>query len=146
MKSFPFRLWGLVALVLFAACADGPREEDLANLTGYWEIEQVVFPDGAEKKYQISTTIEYLEWDGREGFRKKMQPTLEGTYLTSDDALPMQVLWRDGRLFLKFDGSSQSWEEEVKKLQPAKMILLHSNGLRYEYKKYEPLTIEKDSV
>jgi hypothetical protein len=146
MKSFPFRPLGLVALVLFTACTGGPQEEDLANLTGYWEIEQVVFPDGTEKKYQISTTIEYLQWDGREGFRKKMQPTLEGTYLTSDDALPMQVLWRDRRLFLKFDGSSQSWEEEVKKLQPAKLILLHSNGLRYEYKKYEPLTIEKDSV
>lgn len=146
MRLLLFRLWGLAALILLTACSGGPQAEDLTHLTGYWEIEQVVFPDGTEKKYEVSTTIDYLRWDGNEGFRKKMQPTLGGSYLTSDDALPMEVLWRDGRLFLKFNGASQSWEEEVLDLQPTRLLLLHGNGLKYEYKIYEPLTIEKDSV
>ena len=70
-----------------------------------------------------------------------MQPTLKGTFLTSDDALPMQVLWRDQRLFLSFQGGEAPWEEEVLTLEQDILVTRHSNGLRYQYARYEPLLI-----
>ena len=129
-----------VVLLLFA-CSGGPSEEDLEFLQGYWEIRRVIFPDGGEKEYVASAAIEYLAWDGQTGFRKKMQPTIKGTFLTSDDALPMKIIWRDQRLFLSFEGGEAPWEEEVLKLQQDVLITRHANGLRYEYSRYEPLQI-----
>lgn len=130
---------GPLVLLLLLSCSGGPSREDLAFLGGYWEIRRVEFPDGSEKEYRANTSVEYLEWDGASGFRKKVQPTLQGTFLTSDDALPMEVLWRDGRLFLSFRGGEAPWEEEVLDLQQDLLITRHANGLRYEYTRYEPL-------
>ena len=132
---------GLVlgSILLLISCSGGPSEGDLRFLEGYWEIRRVEFPDGTEKQYTASTTIEYFSWDGHAGFRKKMQPTLKGTFLTSDDALPMEVVWRDERLFLSFRGEGAPWEEEVLKLQQDLLITRHANGLCYEYSRYEPL-------
>jgi hypothetical protein len=129
----------LGAFLLLLSCSGGPSEDDLQFLEGYWEISRVQFPDGSEKLYEASTNIDYFNWDGRDGFRKKMQPTLEGTYLTSDDALPMEVIWRDKRLFLSFRGEGDPWEEEVIRLQQDLLVTLHANGLRYEYSRYKPL-------
>ncbi len=126
-------------LLLVLSCSGGPSREDLDYLEGYWEIRRVEFPDGSEKEYRASTSVEYLEWDGTSGFRKKVQPTLQGTFLTSDDALPMEVLWRDGRLFLSFKGEETPWEEEVLELRQDLLITRHAHGLRYEYTRYEPL-------
>lgn len=131
----------LGVLLLLISCAGRPSEDDLAFLEGYWEIRRVEFPDGGEKEYRANAAIEYLEWDGQSGFRKKMQPTLEGTFLTSDDALPMKVLWRDQRLFLSFKGEETPWEEEVVELKQDVLVTRHANGLRYEYTRYKPLLI-----
>ena len=130
----------LVVALLVCCCGRGPAVEDLDHLTGYWEISRVVFPDGTEKRYELNTTIEFLSWDGSEGFRKKVQPTLDGTYLTSDDAIAMEVLWREDALFLSFPKGEEPWEEEVLELSRTKLVTRHANGLRYEYKRYEPLT------
>jgi len=136
----------LAILFLLASCNPGPQKGDLQHLPGYWEITKVIFPDGTEKEYKVSATIEYLQWNGTNGYRKKMQPTLEGTYLTSDDALPMQIIWRDDRLFLKFIGAEDTWEEEILQIEAGKLIMRHGNGLKYIYQKYEPMTIGKDNV
>ena len=109
------------------------------NLSGTDTNHRVEFPDGSEKQYTASANIDYFSWDGQAGFRTKMQPTLEGTFLTSDDALPMEVLWRDERLFLSFRGDGAPWEEEVLKLRQDVLVTRHANGLCYEYSRYEPL-------
>ncbi len=139
-------LAALGVLLSLMACSGGPSQEALAHLEGYWEIRRVEFPDGTEKEYTANTSVEYFSWDGKTGFRKKMQPTLEGTFLTSSDALPMQVVWRDKRLFLSFQGEETPWEEEVLNLEKDLLVTRHANGLKYEYSRYEPLiTPEEDA-
>jgi hypothetical protein len=100
----------------------------------------VVFPAGTQKSYGANNTVEYFEWNGEAGYRKKVQPTLGGTFLTSDDALPLEVAWRDGRLFLSFPKAGAPWEEEVLVLDETQLITRHTNGLQYEYTRYQPLT------
>jgi hypothetical protein len=128
---------------LFGACSRGPGTGDLAYLPGYWEIRKVVFSDGTEKTYSVNTAIEYFEWDGTRGYRKKVQPTLEGNYLTSDDALPLEVIWREGHLFLRFSGGDTApWEEEVLQLDSLHLTTRHANGLLYAYGRHEPFSIK----
>ena len=129
-------------LFFLISCSQGPGPGDLDYLTGYWEIRTVVFPDGSEKTYAVNTAIEFFEWDGATGYRKKVQPTLEGNYLTSDDALPMEVIWREGQLFFRFSGGDQnSWEEEVRQLDSLNLTTRHANGVLYSYGRHEPFSI-----
>ncbi len=126
--------------LLLWTCSGGPSADSLKHLSGYWEISEVVFPDGTRKSYAANTTVEYFEWNGQTGYRKKLQPTLGGTFLTSDDALALEVTWRDGRLFLSFPKAEAPWEEEVLALDSTLLVTRHTNGLQYEYIRYQPLT------
>ena len=119
----------------------GVQESELQRLAGYWEIKEVDFPDGQTKEYSVNSTIDFYQLEGREGFLKKMQPRLNGTYETSDDAIPFTIYQREGRYFLTFKGMDTSWEEELLKLEPGQLHIRHSNGLIYQYTRFEPLNI-----
>ncbi|MBC2839228.1 hypothetical protein [Robiginitalea sp. SC105] len=137
----PRRLPILLILLLATACGNGVSTSDLQYLQGYWEIREVVFPDGNNKDYVVNPTIDYFNLDGTTGYRKKLQPNADGTFQTSDDALPLQVLERDGRFFLVFEGDEGSWEEEIEELRPGSLALRSPAGLLFEYARYEPLQI-----
>lgn len=124
------------------SCETGPAPGDLDFLQGYWEIKKVEFPDGVEKTYAANTTIEYFQWDGSTGYRKKVQPTLEGRYLTSDDALPMEINWQGDQLFLEFSGGDSQWQEQVLQLDTLKLTTRHSNGIVYSYGRHEPFSLK----
>lgn len=131
----------LILALLLAGCKDLPGPEQVKYLDGYWEIAQVEFPDGGTRDYPVNTTVDYYHLEGRKGYRKKLQPNADGTFATSDDALPLQVAVNSGGLTLVFEGDSGTWEEHVEALTPEEMTLLHSNGLRYRYRKYEPINL-----
>ena len=133
--------WGILVL---SSCNPSPGAEDLKYLQGYWEIQKVAFSDGGEKTYTANTTVDFFDWNGSSGYRKKVQPTLDGKYLTSDDALPMEILWRDSRLFLGFKGGDSQWEEEVLELDSLSLTTRHSNGLLYTYTRYEPFSLKTE--
>lgn len=123
------------------SCGGAPGEESLPHLSGYWEIEKVGFPDGGSKEYLPNGTIDYYHLDGRKGYLKKLQPETDGRFLANDDALPLEVVLRNGRLCLRFEGEEGSWEEELLELGPDRMVTRHENGLRYQYRRYVPLQI-----
>jgi hypothetical protein len=131
-------------IFLLTACG-GVQESDLKQLAGYWEIKEVVFPDGQSKQYTVNSTIDFYQLQGREGFLKKMQPRLDGTYETSDDALPFEIHNREGRYFLTFKAMDAFWEEELLKLDSDQLQIRHSNGLVYDYVRYKPLNIPIDN-
>ena len=145
MHSSPFKsLRGRIALAALLgvlACGRPPGEEALAHLPGYWEIEAVEFPNGESRDYAANSAIDYYHLEGRKGYLKKLQPEANGRYLASDDALPLEVLSRNGRLYLRFEGEESAWEEEVLELGPDHLITRHENGLHYRYRRYVPLQI-----
>ncbi len=131
----------LAALLGVLACGSPPGEEALTHLPGYWEIEEVEFPDGESREYVANGTIDYYHLEGHKGYLKKLQPEANGRYLASDDALPLEVLSRNGRLYLRFEGEESAWEEEVIELGPDRLVTRHENGLHYRYRRYVPLQI-----
>ncbi|WP_461532693.1 lipocalin-like domain-containing protein [Sinomicrobium sp.] len=126
---------------LFTGCTPSP-ETQLQQLTGYWEIESVEFPGGDTKEFDVNTTVDYIELTtDSTGFRKKMQPRLDGEYYTTNDSENFSIGLKDNRLILKYHTSLSQWEEEVIKLTENRLILRNADNLNYLYKRYEPLDL-----
>lgn len=133
---------GLMVGLLFTACADSVTSADLGYLDGYWEIEKVVFPDGNSKSYGINTTIDYFEYGNRRGFRKKVQPRLDGIFITSDDAESFEIVEINSNFMLVYENELSRWEEEIRSLSADKMVLVSNDGLKYHYKRFEGIISE----
>ncbi len=132
----------IVYLLIFCflvGCTDRISEENLAKLNGYWEIEKVVFPDGASKDYSVNTVVDYFQIEGLRGFRKKVQPKFDGTYDTSNDAEPLKIIEFDGSFQLHYSNEMSKWSETLKSLENNTIVLVNEEGVAYHYKRFEPI-------
>lgn len=128
---------------LLWSCSTNTPEEQLQNVTGYWEIEKAELPDGQVKEYTISTTIDYIEIEGDStGFRKKMQPRLDGSFNASNDQENFTFSVRDEQLFFHYHTALSEWEEIVIKATKDRLILRSADNLKYFYKRFEPISLD----
>ncbi len=128
-------------VLLYSSCGGSVDPSDLNHLNGYWEIEEVRSQDGQTRTYPASTTIDYIELKGDVGFRKKMQPRLDGTFVTSDDAINFRIAERNGRFYLQYKGGEENWEEELMVLEKDQFSLRNQGGMTYRYKRYQPMEL-----
>ena len=128
--------------LLLTSCEESVSSANLPLLEGYWEIEEVIFPDGNSKTYSINTTIDYFEHKEKKGFRKKVQPRLNGTYATSDDAVSFEIMEKNDKFILIYKNELSQWEEEIKSLSNEKLVLASTEGVVYNYKRFEAIDIE----
>ena len=129
--------YGLLIFLVLLNCADTISSEDLIHLPGYWEIEKVVFPNGDTKEYGLNTTIDYFETQDMKGFRKKVQPKLDGTFITSDDAAPFEILTKSNKFIVMYTSDGHSWEEEMVCLTAEILVMVNEEGITYHYKRFE---------
>ncbi len=136
-------LWPFIITLFFFSCStDGVKK--IENLEGYWEIEKVVFPDGNSKEYTFSQSIDFfmLENDSI-GYRKKLQPKLDGTFLASDDAEKYILKTSQEETTLHYKNDLSEWTETVVKLNEKQLILINQDNLKYIYKRFEKINIEE---
>jgi len=133
-----------ILCLLLLACAESIALEDVQHLNGYWQIDKVVFPDSSSKTYELSATLDFIQLQERKGYRKKVQPALDGTFDTSDDAISFEVMQRDDNIFLLYSNATDSWEEVLLKLDPNTFSVRNQAGIIYEYKRYRPLTSDNE--
>jgi hypothetical protein len=131
----------LFAFVVFASCDKKVTQEELKYLNGYWEITEVIFPDGEKKSFDINETIDYIEWSDSLGIRKKVKPQLDGTFLVNDEDEKITVKEQSGQWVLIYQTRYDRWEEKIVELQENKLILQNEQQIRYHYKKYESLNL-----
>lgn len=141
MKSSTVFIMG--CLFIFFGCSSGISKEDLPKLNGYWEIEQVVFSDGKTKEYKVNTTVDYIQLDDLEGFRKKVSPKFNGTYETSNDAEAFTISKKDGNFTIDYKTELSKWTEKLVVLDADTFSVVNEEGLRYDYKRFEPIAIVK---
>lgn len=118
------------------------NEGDLAKINGYWEIEKAVMPDGSKKEYTINPSIDFFELKGREGFRKKVMPQLDGTYLTGENQEKIAVTTIDGKTYLNYTTEYAKWKEEIIELNDEHLVLKNEHDMEYHYKKPVPFTVK----
>lgn len=129
---------------LLLSCGRKVTSEDLGYLDGYWEIEEVVFPSGDRKAYDMNATIDYIETSGMSGYRKKVQPLPDGSFITSDDAENFVISERNGIFYMVYSNEMSIWEEEIEALSPERFHVVNQDQIHYIYKRYQPLTLGED--
>jgi len=133
----------IVALVGLAGCQNKVSKLDLPHLNGYWEIERVTFPDGSKKEYAVSTSIDYIEVKNFKGFRKKVRPNFNGTYVTSNDAEMFTISENEGIFSLNYKTDLSEWREKIVGLSENGFTVINEENIKYHYKKFEPIDLEQ---
>lgn len=117
------------------SCKQSFVEADLQHLNGYWEIEKVVLPDGDKKEYKVNETIDFFKIDQNKGFRKKVMPQIDGTYLTNNIQETVKVDLIDGTASIHYSTSYAQWNEEIIELSKDKLVIKNQQDLEYPYKR-----------
>ena len=129
------RILLLIVLVSVLSCKQKITEADLSNLNGYWEIEKVELPDGDKKEYKVNETIDFFKIEANKGFRKKVMPQLDGTYLTNDIQEDVVVVVKNGDALLQYKTKYASWKEEIIELTKDKLVVKNQQEIEYYYKR-----------
>jgi hypothetical protein len=129
------KIVGFLVLVLLMSCKQTITESDLNNLNGYWEIEKVILPNGEKKEYKVNETIDFFKITKSNGFRKKVMPQIDGTYLTNDIQEDVLVVFKDGDALLQYKTTYASWKEEIIALTKDKLVVKNQQDLEYHYKR-----------
>ena len=120
---------------LFFSCKQSISEADLQHLNGYWEIEKVELPDGDRKKYKVNETIDFFKLDSKKGFRKKVMPQFDGTYLTNNIQEEFVITISNGNAVVDYKTKYASWNEEIIQLTKDKLVVKNQQDLEYHYKR-----------
>lgn len=133
MKSLYFLLFTLITL---SSCNAKIDEKDINFINGYWEIEKVTFPDGQEKEYNVNETVDYFALQSDTiGFRVKVMPQLDGSFISNKIQEKFQVVERDGKFYLLYKTEYAEWEEELIAISNEALKVKNSNNIVYQYKR-----------
>lgn len=126
----------VITIALITSCAKQDPNEQIQYLDGYWSIEKAVLENGTEKDFTLSTTVDFIEVNGTTGLRKKVQPKLDGTFLTSTKAETFEIKIENDSLRLYYTTPFDSWKETVLKAKDSTLVVLNRDGKTYFYKKF----------
>jgi len=130
----------LILAMLAIACNTTDPKEQLQNLNGYWEINQVQFSKDSIRDFKISENIDYFEIKAGKGIRKKVTPQFDGTYkVTPKTDEDVEAIIDNGELVLYYSTPFDSWKETVLHADKDKLSLKNSRGIIYNYNRYTPL-------
>lgn len=128
---------------LFVSCQEKKAESfDVNLLNGYWEIEQVTLSDGTKKEYKINENVDFFEIKKDSGFRKKVAPQLDGTYLVNDSEEKIKIEKSADGTYISYKTDYATWKEKIKTLTKEQLILENDQNIQYQYKHPIPFTVK----
>lgn len=133
---------GLLFFVLFLISCNSINDEDIKNLSGYWEIKQVKLENGETKDYKVNETIDYIEVKNNAGFRQKVMPQFDGTFRTNTIKENIKITKIEDAYFIECKTQYGSWKEEILKLEDSTLVLKSKQNLEYTYKKFKPFSFK----
>ncbi|MES2543836.1 MAG: lipocalin family protein [Bacteroidota bacterium] len=131
-------------ILLISSCRQKITQQDIEKLNGYWEIEKVVFTNGKEKKYAVNETFDYIQIKDNKGFRKKVTPQFDGTFLVDNQSEQLTVMVENDKTYLSYSTSYSKWKEELLSISNEKMTIINSDTITYNYKKAKPINLLED--
>lgn len=126
------------------SCQKPISATDVAKINGYWEIEKVVFPDGNKKEYTSSSVYDYIEIKDDKGFRKKVTPQLDGTFLVDDSSEQLSLTQKDGIYTLHYLTAYAKWDEELVSVSDEQFITRNNSKKEYYYKRAQSINLLPD--
>ncbi|WP_396186511.1 hypothetical protein [Flavobacterium sp.] len=135
----------LFVSLFFISCQQKIKPEDLVNINGYWEIEKVGFDKGEDKQYVMNESYDYFEiWKNNDGFRKKVMPQLDGTFIVNDTYENIKIRFKDDQVFMDYVTPYAKWTEELIAVTEDKLVFKNQDEKEYHYKKAQKLNILGD--
>lgn len=128
--------------ISLSACQQNIDDSDIEKINGYWEIEEVILPDGNKKEYKISETIDYFEVKNSKGFRKKVMPQFDGTYKANDLSEDLKISKTGNDFFIEYQTDYGKWKEQILEISDENLVLKNQQKLEYHYKKPVPFTLK----
>ena len=71
----------------------------------------------------------------KKGFRSKVMPQIDGTYLTNDLKEDVVVVLKDGDATIQYKTNYANWNEEIIELSKDKLVVKNQQDLEYHYKR-----------
>lgn len=139
MKQF---FYSFLFLVVFISCQQQVTPDSIPKINGYWEIQKVEFADGQTKEYTVNETVDYFEWNQNKGFRKKVKPQFDGTFLTNDESEAIKISDSSGVYKIEYKTSFTQWSEEIIEITDSVLVLKNKQNFKYRYKRYKPFSIK----
>ena len=135
-------LFILLSIILFS-CGNGDPKEQLNHINGYWEIDHVQVEKDSVIKYGFSQYIDYIKITDTSGYRKKLQPEMDGSFKTTKSSEKVKPEIKEGKLFLNYSTPYDKWTEEVLDAGEDELVLKNRDGKVYYYHRYKPITLEE---
>lgn len=134
-----------IASLFFVCCKQSIKPEEISLINGYWEIEKVVFDNGKEKLYQANESYDYFKINAKnKGFRKKVMPQLDGTFLVNDSYETIKLNEVNDTFNVEYTTSQAKWKEEIIAISKEKLVLKNNEDCEYHYKKAATINILND--
>lgn len=133
----------LLVFVVSVSCQDSKTQNfDVSQLNGYWEIEQVTLADGSKKDYDMNEDIDFFEVKKDSGFRKKVKPQFDGTYVVNDAYEKIKIIKSKEGTFISYQTDYATWKEQIVALTKDQLILENQQKVKYQYKKPIPFSVK----
>lgn len=117
-------------------------ETYIKHLNGYWEIEKVILPSGEEHVYNYNEFIDYFKVnDSLKGFRKKLKPTLDGSFETSNDAEVFVLQIEQDSLNIYYHTNFSNWKETILFANEIELKIINAESKIYIYKLFKPINL-----
>ncbi|KAA1246462.1 lipocalin family protein [Aquimarina sp. RZ0] len=129
-------LLNIIAIVSILSCSSPKPETYIDYINGYWEIEKVVTKEGKEKQYNFNQHIDFFEVTEMKGVRKKVQPTLDGKYISTNHSERVTLKIENDSLRIYYKTQLATWKETIISAKENQMILKNEAGNLYFYKSH----------
>lgn len=126
------------SFIVFTACDKADNIQNLEKLNGYWEIEKVEKDGDLIKSYTLNETIDYFYVKDSFGFRKKVKPQLDGTFLTNEVEQTFKIYTKESNTSIHYDTIWNRNQEIIWQLKDSILILKDQNT-KFYFKRYLPL-------
>jgi hypothetical protein len=127
---------------LLLSCNAKVDSNAIPKINGYWEIQQVVMPNGEKKEYKINETVEFFQMQNRKGFRQKVMPQFDGRFLTNMLKDTIQIIQKENNFFILNTTKYGKWEEEIIQIEDSILVIKDKKKVKYTYKRYIPFSMK----
>ncbi len=132
----------LIVAFVFGSCTSNP-ENKIKHIEGYWEIKEVKKDSKLIKEYNISLAVDYFEVNkDLTGFRKKVSPTLNGSFIVTQDQAPFTLKIENDSLNIYYNHNNVITKETIIKASKEELVIANSQDFRYIYKPYKSINID----
>ncbi|MFN3942866.1 MAG: hypothetical protein ACK4K1_09540 [Flavobacterium sp.] len=126
------------SFIVFTSCDKADKIQNIEKLNGYWEIEKVEKDGDLIKSYTLNETIDYFYVKDSVGFRKKVKPQLDGTFLTNEVEQTFKIYTKESITSIHYDTIWNRNNEIIWQLQDS-ILILKDQKTKFYFKRYLPL-------